>query len=40
MIFAGTSVDPVTGRDFIRAYKAKMGYAPGIKPVNRTTSCG
>ncbi len=31
MIFAGLSVDPVAGRDFIRAYKAKMGYAPGYQ---------
>jgi branched-chain amino acid transport system substrate-binding protein len=31
MIFAGLNVDPVAGRDFIRAYKAKMGYSPGYQ---------
>jgi branched-chain amino acid transport system substrate-binding protein len=31
MIFAGLAVDPVAGRDFIKAYKAKMGYAPGYQ---------
>ena len=31
MIFAGLAVDPVAGKDFVRAYKAKMGYAPGYQ---------
>jgi branched-chain amino acid transport system substrate-binding protein len=28
MYFAGISVDPVVGRDFIRAYRKKVGYDP------------
>lgn len=31
MTFAGLAVDPVAGRDFVRAYKAKMGYYPGYQ---------
>jgi branched-chain amino acid transport system substrate-binding protein len=31
MIFAGLHVDPTVGRDFVRAYREKMGYYPGYQ---------